>query len=75
MDEAVQRIRPKLIDIHNTFTTTSGKRVLELLEKEFDATDMVEDDPHMTYYNLGQRDVVRYIKTALNAFKNLENDQ
>ena len=47
------------------FNTPAGKKVLRAMEEEFDGVEIRQDSPHDTYYRLGQRDVVVYIKQML----------
>jgi hypothetical protein len=56
----------------SVFKTPGGKEVLKALEDEFDAMDIRDDNPHNTYYKLGQRDVVVYIKQMLEAAENID---
>ena len=50
----------------STFSTPDGKRVLEWLRQEFDKPDLhIPDNPHMTYYNLGSRDVIVCINETI----------
>lgn len=44
------------------FSTPEGKEVLEHLTRIFGNCALFEENPHATAYNVGQRDVVMYIK-------------
>jgi hypothetical protein len=48
------------------FSTVSGIKVLKLLEEECNADELRSPDPHNTYFNLGRRDAVVYIKQMIN---------
>ena len=43
-------------------STPDGKALFDLLETVFESRRLRDDDPHQTYYNLGQRDVVQYLR-------------
>ena len=51
----------------DVFNTPGGKEVLAALDAELNHPNIVGADPHMTYYKLGQRDIVMYIHEMLNA--------
>lgn len=55
--------------IFTVFGTEQGQKVLEILEDEFDGQDLRGGDPYETYYNLGARDVVTYIRQLVNHHK------
>ena len=40
----------------------AGKEIIRVLEEEFYNDELRGEDPHQTYYNLGRRDVVSYLK-------------
>jgi len=40
----------------------AGQELIRVLEEEFYDGELVGKDPHQTYYNLGRRDVVSYLK-------------
>jgi len=53
--------------ISRTFNTPDGKKVLEFFDREYsERSSVVKGDPHMTYYNEGQRSVVNLIKYCIN---------
>lgn len=64
-DEIMERLRTKVRYFHSTFTSTQGQVVLKALEEEFNHDNIKSSDPHETYYRLGQRDVVVYIRQLL----------
>ena len=39
-----------------------GKQLIAVLDSRFCVGNMVGKDPHETYFNLGRRDVVEYLK-------------
>ena len=39
-----------------------GQQLLKILDNTFCVGNMVGENPHLTYFNLGQRDVVEYLK-------------
>ena len=62
VEEATKR---KAAAFAAVFNTRDGEKVLEALEAEFDRDELRGGEPHSTYFNLGQRDVVVYIKQML----------
>lgn len=65
MDAALANLKAKSKYFHQVFRSSQGKQVLEALEKEFDHENIKSGDPHETYYRLGQRDVVVYIRQLI----------
>ena len=57
----------KATNFRTLFSSPAGKEVLQALEDEFIPDMLAKSDPHETYYALGQRDVVIYIKQLLKA--------
>jgi hypothetical protein len=56
----------RLADMYKrVFISPAGQDVLDDLEATYDGNLAVTGDTHRTYYNLGQRDVVRYIKALI----------
>ena len=62
VEEAVKR---KSRDFSALFSTPEGQRVLKCLDEEFNGAELRAKDPHNTYYNLGRRDVVTYIRQMI----------
>ena len=73
LEKARERLNLKSAEFTKTFTSPAGKKVLEALEEEFDGVDLRQSTPHDTYYKLGQRDVVVYIKQMLDLAKRNES--
>ena len=48
-----------------TFTSPSGKKVLEDLENELNPDVLIASTPHETSYNVGRRDAFIYIKQLM----------
>ena len=44
------------------FSTPEGVEVLKILKKELNPIDVIGDDVHTTYFNLGKRDAFKYIE-------------
>ena len=61
-DDIAKRLDKKSAHVQEFLSSTIGKAVIELLEEEFDPDVLIDTDPHITYYNLGRRDVVVYLK-------------
>jgi len=65
-------LRDKAILFRNVFRTPEGIKVLEALDKEFNADKLhVPGDPYTTNYNLGRRDVVIYIHQLMRFEENV----
>ncbi len=61
-DEVAARLQRKAAAVRDFLSSPGGKAVMEILEEEFHDGDMRGTDTHQTYYNLGRRDVVAYLK-------------
>jgi hypothetical protein len=48
--------------IKRVLMTSDGKELMRVLEETFEERRLRGDDPYDTYYNLGQRDLVQYLK-------------
>ena len=55
-------LRPKIQLINSIFNTHDGEQFFQLLVDTFDRTNIRGADTHETYYRLGQRDVVQYLR-------------
>lgn len=55
-------LRPKIELIQRLALTDDGKALFDLLESAFENRSLKGEDPYQTYYNLGQRDVVQYLR-------------
>lgn len=64
-DKAKEALLEKSAAFKQTFLTQSGQEVLDALDQAFDGVDLRGKDTHNTYYNLGARDVVAYIKQMI----------
>lgn len=62
MDDWKKSIARKASEIKRVFGTHSGKAVLNILEDQFDGEDLRGQTVEETYYKLGQRDVVTYLR-------------
>lgn len=47
------------------FANPVGKQVVAILEKTYAGQDVKTNDPHETYFRLGQRDVVLELKRLI----------
>lgn len=66
LDQAFENLNKKARIFKNVFSTGNGKVILQALKDEFDAMEIRDNDPYNTYYNLGRRDVVKYIEQMMN---------
>lgn len=61
-----ERLKKELIRkahvVGRIMNTADGKEFLEILKAEFDLPFLVDRDSHLTYSNIGQRNVVVYIE-------------
>jgi hypothetical protein len=58
---------------HRLFNTEDGKRVLEdLKNRYYDEELFVRDDPMGTSYNVGMRDVVKFLMLSKNDGANID---
>lgn len=63
IEEAIeQEIKRKAALVRRLFATPLGKEVHEILVNQFDADDLRGETVEQTYYNLGQRDVLVYLR-------------
>lgn len=67
MNEVREKLILKTKKFRRVFGGGEGKAILEALEEGFDHDEIKSSDPHETYYRLGQRDVVVYIKQMIKA--------
>lgn len=59
--------------LHSVFTTPGGVRALEILDKYFydrPSYNPSEPQPYHTFFREGQRDVVGFIREAIEAARN-----
>ena len=68
------RIRSKGADIVVFMNNPIGKSVVNALEETFYDGEIVDENPYMTYYNLGRRDVVSYMKQLQRIAENEDGD-
>ena len=65
-DKGLDKIKASLARksglISGFMQSEAGKEIIRVLEEEFYDGELKGDDPYQTYYNLGQRDVVSYLK-------------
>ena len=66
-EEKFKEIHAKRARFKTLFASPNGQEVLKALEAEFDHVNIKSSDPHETYYRLGQRDVVVYLRQILQA--------
>lgn len=66
-----EALREKSDLVRQVAETELGARLFELLEETFERRSLVGDGPHETYYRLGQRDVVQYLRELREVSKNV----
>lgn len=64
-EEVEKATRAKADRFAAVFGSPEGQRVLKELEQEFDGDELRGVAPHDTYFKIGQRDVVVYIKQMI----------
>ena len=62
---ARHELRQKSKAIQEALSTHSGRILLQTLQEQFNSDTVVSDNPYMTHYNLGQRDVVVFLEQVL----------
>ena len=70
--DILERLRNKSRTFKSVFSSEQGQVVLQALEDEFNHVNIKSADPHETYYRLGQRDVVVYIRQLMENLENLD---
>ena len=60
--EAITNIKQKSNKVKGLFGSALGLEVLRILEDEFDKPDLRGDTVEDTFFNLGQRDVLVYLR-------------
>ena len=60
--------------VKRAFSTEEGRKVLGYLEDEFEKSDLADADVYKTYYNLGARDLLTYIKQLIRYDEEMNND-
>jgi hypothetical protein len=74
LEAAKKELRKKSVKFYRLFSSPEGEKVLELLEEMFDHADPRGADVQDTYFKLGQKDVVTYIRLHLKNMRKEEND-
>lgn len=57
-----EKLREKSSVVRDAFSTEAGQKLEKLLIETFEDKSLKSEDPHETYYRLGQRDVVQYLR-------------
>lgn len=70
IEEIQEKLRHKRARFRRVFGSLDGKKVMEDLAEQFDNEELRAKTPHDTYYNLGRRDVVVYIKQVIGDMNN-----
>lgn len=60
-------------DIRQVFSTEAGQRLLAYLKGTYVAPSCVDQSPELTYYRLGQRELVQSILNVLNDPKEIDD--
>lgn len=58
-----RRIREKAAQFQEFMSNPVGRKLVQILNEEFDREDLRGATVEETYYNLGARDVVKYLET------------
>ena len=62
IDDWKVAVREKSQLIHRISQSADGKALLDMLEQTFERRSLFDDSPNKMAYNLGQRDVVQYLR-------------
>ncbi len=66
MSKSLDKIKAKLahkqVLVRTFMASEAGQEIIRVLEEEFCEGNLVGIDAYSTYYNLGRRDVVTYLK-------------
>jgi len=63
--EARRNLRRKADLFREVFGSPHGQRVLHMLKEEYDPDILFTEDPRLTDFKLGGRDVIKYIESIL----------
>ncbi len=70
MSKGIEKIKANLarkqILVSTFMRSEAGTEIIRVLEEEFYDGTLLGRDSHETYYNLGRRDVVSYLKQIAN---------
>jgi len=61
-EQAQRRLRRKAGKVMTFMNSELGKDIIAAMEDEFYHGDLRGEGPHQTYFNLGRRDAVSYLK-------------
>ena len=74
-EEALKKLGAKASLFKEVFKTPEGERALKALEDEFITGNLTDlDNPNVTYWKLGGRDVVVYIRQLIESDERLNNE-
>lgn len=62
IDDWKAAVREKSQLVHRVAETHDGKALLDMLEQTFERRSLFDDSTNKMAYNLGQRDVVQYLR-------------
>lgn len=65
VEEAKRALGRKAHLFRQVFNTDEGKKVMDILEQEAEPEQLFNENPHVTSYNCGRRDLLVYIKQLL----------
>ncbi len=70
MSKGIEQVKKNLARkqalVSNFMRSEAGREIIRVLEEEFYDGTLLGDDPYETYYKLGRRDVVSYLKQIAN---------
>ena len=61
----IAKLKEKSRAIRSIFDNPAGRRVLEILSEQFDSDDLRGKTVEETYYKLGQRDALVFIRQMI----------
>lgn len=65
-----EKLREKAELVNRTLDNETGKAFLEMLEETFQRGRLYDANPNTMAYNVGQHELVEYLKTMMEAAKN-----
>ncbi|ASV42833.1 hypothetical protein [Vibrio phage JSF15] len=73
-EEVEASVKKKAAAFAAVFRSSDGERVLEAIRQEFDKDELRGNTVEGTYFNLGRRDVLKYIEQMLR-YSERDNDE
>jgi predicted RNA binding protein with dsRBD fold (UPF0201 family) len=72
-EQALKNLERKARAAARVYATEDGRYLIDALAEEMDKEDLRGKDTHETYFNLGRRDSITYIRELLSLNKRIED--